>query len=128
QRAGARPRLLPAGPGRAGTPAVPPVPRPRFPAAGRDHLGEPQVTVVWTPPLDEEAARWQALADRLGRERFAPLAPELDRDQRYPWETIEALVEHRFTGLFLPAQWGGVGASLTTTVAAVEALGRHCSS
>jgi len=86
------------------------------------------VTVVWTPPLDEEAARWQALADRLGRERFAPLAPELDRDQRYPWETIEALVEHRFTGLFLPAQWGGVGASLTTTVAAVEALGRHCSS
>lgn len=86
------------------------------------------MTVIWNPPLDEAAARWQALADRLGRERFAPLAPELDRDQRYPWETIEALVENKFTGLFLPTQWGGQGANLATTVAAVETLGTHCSS
>ncbi|HYG43387.1 MAG TPA: acyl-CoA dehydrogenase family protein [Bordetella sp.] len=86
------------------------------------------MTVIWNPLLDETATRWQALADRLGRERFAPLAPLLDRDQRYPWETIEALVEHKFTGLFLPRQWGGQGENLTTTVAAVETLGTHCSS
>jgi alkylation response protein AidB-like acyl-CoA dehydrogenase len=86
------------------------------------------VTVIWTPSLDDAATRWQQLADRLGRERFAPLAPELDRDQRYPWETIEALVAHRFTGLFLPTQWGGEGQSLTATVAAVETLGMHCAS
>jgi alkylation response protein AidB-like acyl-CoA dehydrogenase len=86
------------------------------------------VTVLWNPALDEAATRWQALADRLGRERFAPLAPELDRDQRYPWETIEALVEHKFTGLFLPTAWGGEGQSLTATVAAVETLGMHCAS
>ena len=86
------------------------------------------MTVLWQPTLDESAARWQALAERLGRERFAPLAPELDRDQRYPWETIEALVEHRFVGLFLPRQWGGEGASLVATVAAVETLGTHCAS
>jgi alkylation response protein AidB-like acyl-CoA dehydrogenase len=86
------------------------------------------VTVLWKPALDEAATKWQALAERLGRERFAPLAPELDRDQRYPWETIEALVEHKFTGLFLPTQWGGEGQSLTATVAAVETLGTHCAS
>lgn len=86
------------------------------------------MTVIWKPQLDESARKWQILADGLGRERFAPLAPELDRDQRYPWETIEALVEHKFTGLFLPEEWGGQGASLTATVAAVETLGTHCSS
>ncbi len=86
------------------------------------------MTVIWTPPLDETASRWQALANRLGRERFAPLAFELDRDQRYPWETIQALVENKFTGLFLPRQWGGEGASLVSTVAAVETLGTHCAS
>lgn len=86
------------------------------------------MTVLWQPTLDESATSWQALAERLGRERFAPLAPELDRDQRYPWETIEALVEHRFVGLFLPRQWGGEGASLVATVAAVETLGTHCAS
>ena len=86
------------------------------------------MTVLWKPALDEAATTWQALADRLGRERFGPLAPELDRDQRYPWETIEALVEHKFTGLFLPTAWGGEGQSLTATVAAVETLGMHCAS
>ena len=86
------------------------------------------MTVIWKPDLDEAAAKWQALADRLGRERFAPLAPELDREQRYPWETIKALVEHRFTGLFLPREFGGEGQSLVATVAAVETLGAHCAS
>lgn len=86
------------------------------------------MTVIWKPSLDDTAARWQALADRLGRERFGPLAEELDREQRYPWETIEALVEHKFTGLFLPRAFGGQGQNLVTTVAAVEALGTHCAS
>lgn len=86
------------------------------------------MTVIWKPTLDETAAKWQALADRLGRERFGPLAEELDREQRYPWETIDALVEHKFTGLFLPRDYGGQGQNLVTTVAAVETLGTHCAS
>jgi alkylation response protein AidB-like acyl-CoA dehydrogenase len=86
------------------------------------------MTVIWKPTLDDAAAKWQALADRLGRERFGPLAEELDREQRYPWETIEALVEHKFTGLFLPRDHGGQGQNLVATVAAVEALGTHCAS
>jgi alkylation response protein AidB-like acyl-CoA dehydrogenase len=86
------------------------------------------VTILWQPKLDSVSTAWRDLSDRLGREHFAPLAPELDREQRYPWETIERLVEHKFTGLFLPKAWGGEGQSLTTTVAAVEMLGTHCSS
>jgi len=86
------------------------------------------MSVIWKPALDDNSTQWQALADRLGRERFAPLAEELDREQRYPWETIEALVEHKFTGLFLPREFGGEGQSLQTTVAAVETLGAHCAS
>ncbi len=86
------------------------------------------MTVIWQPSLDADAQRWQTLADDLGASHCAPLAAELDRDQRYPWETIAKLVEHGFTGLFLPKQWGGQGASLTATVAAVETLGAHCAS
>lgn len=86
------------------------------------------MTVIWKPTLDDNASRWQALADRLGRERFGPLAEELDREQRYPWETIAALVDNKFTGLFLPRDYGGQGQNLVTTVAAVETLGTHCSS
>ncbi len=86
------------------------------------------MTVIWKPTLDDTAAKWQALADKLGRERFGLLAEELDREQRYPWETVEALVKHKFTGLFLPRDYGGEGQNLVTTVAAVETLGTHCAS
>ena len=86
------------------------------------------MSLIWKPTLDAAASKWQALADTLGREQFAPLAEELDREQRYPWETIKTLVAHRFTGLFLPRDYGGEGQSLTATVAAVETLGMHCAS
>lgn len=86
------------------------------------------MSVIWQPQLDEKSKQWQQLADQLGRERFGPLAEELDREQRYPWETIQALVEHKFTGLFLPRDYGGEGQSLTATVAAVETFGSYCSS
>src|SRR5437667_10057766 len=87
-----------------------------------------RMAVIWEPALTEEAARWQEIAARLTRENFAPLAEELDREQRYPWESVRRLVEHNLAGLFIPAAYGGQGASLTATTAVVEAIGSGCSS
>src|SRR6266508_5402655 len=86
------------------------------------------MTVIWQPVLSEEARRWRAAADRVTQEHFAPLAEELDREQRYPWENVRALVEHDLAGLFLPKEYGGQGASLSATVAVVEAIGTGCAS
>ncbi len=86
------------------------------------------MTVVWQPVLSEEAERWRTVADRVTREHFAPLAEELDRDQRYPWENVRRLVEHNLAGLFIPRKHGGQGASLTATVAVVEAIATGCAS
>src|SRR5262249_1778460 len=86
------------------------------------------MAVIWEPVLDEDAARWRDVAARLTKEHFAPLAEELDRDGRYPTENVRRLVEHRLTGLFIPRAYGGEGASLTATVAVVEAVGAGCSS
>src|SRR5438034_5826674 len=87
-----------------------------------------RMAVIWEPALAEEAARWQQIAARLTRELFGPLAGELDREQRYPWENVRRLVEHKLAGLFIPAAYGGQGASLTATAAVVEAIGTGCSS
>jgi len=86
------------------------------------------MALIWEADLDPEAARWRDLADGLGRGRFAGLAAELDRAQRYPWENVAALVEHGLAGMFIPQAHGGQGASLTATVAVVEAIGTHCAS
>jgi len=82
--------------------------------------------VVWEPRLDAEAARWRRLAGELTRRHFAPLADEIDRDQRYPRESIPVLVEHRLAGMFLPREHGGEGASLTALAAVTEAVAEGC--
>jgi alkylation response protein AidB-like acyl-CoA dehydrogenase len=86
------------------------------------------MSVIWQPSLDGEARKWNDLATRLTAESFEPLAAELDRDQRYPWESIKVLVDSKLAGLFIPAAYEGVGASLTATVAAVETIGTGCAS
>lgn len=86
------------------------------------------MTVIWQPALDAEAQRWQSLAAGLSDEHFAPLADELDREQRYPWENVRRLVDNNLAGLFIPKAYGGEGASLTSTVAVVERVGSSCSS
>jgi alkylation response protein AidB-like acyl-CoA dehydrogenase len=86
------------------------------------------MTVIWQPVLSKEAKRWRAVADRLTQEHFAPLAEELDREQRYPWENVRRLVEHNLAGLFIPKEYGGQGADLSATVAVVETIGTGCAS
>jgi alkylation response protein AidB-like acyl-CoA dehydrogenase len=86
------------------------------------------MTVIWTPEIDAETRAWRDRAEQLARKHFAPLAEELDREQRYPWENIRLLVDSDLAGLFIPKDCGGQGASLTTTVAVVETIGTQCSS
>src|SRR5262245_8042101 len=86
------------------------------------------MAVIWEPALAPDAARWRDIAARLTKEYFAPLAAEIDREGRYPTENVRRLVEHGLTGLFIPRAYGGQGASLTATVAVVEAVGAGCSS
>ena len=86
------------------------------------------MAVIWEPPLDPEGRTWVGLADELTREHFAPLAEELDREQRYPWESVARLVESGLAGLFVPRRYGGQGASFATTCAVIERISRGCAS
>jgi alkylation response protein AidB-like acyl-CoA dehydrogenase len=85
-------------------------------------------SVIWEPELPPEAEKWHRVAQTLTTDHFAGLAEELDRDSRYPWENLKKLVESKLAGLFIPAAYGGAGASLTATVATIETIGTGCSS
>lgn len=86
------------------------------------------MSVIWEPKLDVEGEKWVGLAALLTKEHFAPLAEELDRDQRYPWENVEKLVASGLAGLFVAQQYGGKGASFETTCAVIETVSRGCAS
>jgi len=86
------------------------------------------MSVIWSPKLNDADQQWRELADRLSRDHFAPLAAELDREQRYPHEHVEVMRREGLLGLFLPEAHGGAGASLTALCAVAERIARDCAS
>lgn len=83
---------------------------------------------LWNPALGEAAATWQRKARALTAQAFAPLAEEIDRNQRYPIEHLPRLLDAKISGMFVPKEFGGEGASLTSVVAVVEAVAEGCAS
>lgn len=86
------------------------------------------MAVVWSPTLEAPEQKWLDTARDLSTRYFTPLAAELDRDQRYPTENVEKLVESGLAGLFVPGRFGGAGASFVTTCAVIEEVSRACAS
>src|SRR6056297_2879750 len=86
------------------------------------------MSIIWSPKLDAGAQAWRDTAAALTREQFEPLADELDREQRYPWESIDAMVKSGLAGVFIPKAYGGQGAPLSATIAAVEEVATGCAS
>ncbi|MYN14446.1 acyl-CoA dehydrogenase [Pusillimonas sp. TS35] len=86
------------------------------------------MAVIWEPQLDEDAVQWRDIARGLGAKYFQPLAHAIDQDQRYPVEHLEPLRQSGVSGMFLPKAYGGGGSSLTSLVAAVEAIAESCGS
>ena len=86
------------------------------------------MAVVWSPELDDDGRKWLNTAKELAERHFAPLAEELDREQRYPDENVALLVESGLAGIFVPARFGGAGASFATTCAVIEEVSRACAS
>jgi acyl-CoA dehydrogenase len=67
-------------------------------------------------------------AEEIGNDVAEGCADEVDRLSRYPVETIDALRGAGGLGALVPEEWGGSGATLDVTSAAVAAISRHCAS
>ncbi|MCA9512913.1 MAG: acyl-CoA dehydrogenase family protein [Myxococcota bacterium] len=74
--------------------------------------------------LSEERASVLASADRLARERLAPLAPRMDADEWWPPEVFPLLGQSGFLGVTAPAELGGAGLDLFASGLVAQAFGR----
>jgi len=61
-------------------------------------------------------------------ERVAPVAEELDRDHRFPYEIVAELAELGLMGMTIPEEYGGAGTDTVSYAIAVEELTRVDSS
>ena len=64
----------------------------------------------------------------FARERVAPLAEELDRESRFPYELVAELAELGLMGIPVPEEYGGAGGDTVAYALAVEELTRVDSS
>ena len=82
--------------------------------------------------MNYELSDEQELLRRTVREfaetRVAPVAEELDREERFPYELVAALAELGLMGIPIPEEYGGAGADTVSYAIAIEELTRIDSS
>lgn len=66
-------------------------------------------------------------AHHIGATIAAPAAESVDRESRFPSEGIGALRQARMLSAFIPAEYGGMGCSISDLSAICTALGQYCS-
>ena len=65
---------------------------------------------------------------QFAREKVAPVAEELDREKRFPYELVTELAELGLMGMTIPEDYGGAGADTVSYAICVEELTRIDSS
>ena len=60
----------------------------------------------------------------FARQEIAPVAEELDREKRFPYEIVEKLGELGLMGIPFPEEYGGAGGDSLAYALAVEELAR----
>jgi short/branched chain acyl-CoA dehydrogenase len=78
--------------------------------------------------LSEEHELLRATVREFAEERIAPVAEELDREHRFPYDLIAGLAELGLLGIPIPEEYGGSGADTLSYTIAVEELTRVDSS
>jgi short-chain 2-methylacyl-CoA dehydrogenase len=78
--------------------------------------------------LDEEHELVRRTVRDFAEQRVAPVAEELDRDARFPYELVAELADLGLMGMTIPEEYGGAGADTLAYAIAVEELTRVDSS
>lgn len=72
--------------------------------------------------------KWVSTAEELARAVLAPHADDVDRQGRWPSESLAALGASGLLGLTLPRTYGGAQEGATTFAAVTRVLAEHCAS
>ncbi|TAN54444.1 MAG: acyl-CoA dehydrogenase family protein, partial [Betaproteobacteria bacterium] len=76
--------------------------------------------------LSEEQRSLAELAERLGREEFAPKAARWDRNHEYPHANVAVLRRAGLLGMTIPQRFGGPERPLIDAVLAIERIAKYC--
>ena len=78
--------------------------------------------------LGDEQKMIQAVAREFAEKAVRPIASDIDREARFPRETVRRMGELGLMGIFIPEECGGSGGDTVAYSLAVEELARVCAS
>ncbi|MGZ8739288.1 MAG: acyl-CoA dehydrogenase family protein, partial [Gaiellaceae bacterium] len=78
--------------------------------------------------LDSEHELVRSTVRDFAQQRVAPVAEELDRESRFPYDLVDELAELGLMGMTIPHEYGGAGADTLSYALAIEELTRIDSS
>jgi butyryl-CoA dehydrogenase len=78
--------------------------------------------------LSAEQQMIQALAREFAETAIKPIAAEIDREARFPHETVKRMGELGLMGIAIPERWGGSGVDAVASVLALEEIAKACGS
>ena len=78
--------------------------------------------------LDQEHELVRSTVRAFAQEQVAPVAEELDRESRFPYDLVGELAELGLMGMTIPEEYGGGGADTVSYAIAIEELTRVDSS
>jgi len=78
--------------------------------------------------LTDEQQMVQTMAREFAEGEIAPIAGEIDREARYPHETVKRMGELGLMGIVIPEKWGGAGAGAVAYTLALIEIAKACGS
>ena len=76
--------------------------------------------------LSSDELKLQARARAFATEVVRPRAAEIDAQEQYPWDIVQALTDARFVGMTIPEALGGQGRSFLDAVLVIEEMAKCC--
>lgn len=76
--------------------------------------------------LTKEQQMVRDVVREFAENEVKPLAAEIDRDARYPKETVEQMAKYNMLGIMFPKELGGAGADEISYVITIEEIAKKC--
>jgi butyryl-CoA dehydrogenase len=78
--------------------------------------------------LTDEQRMIQAVAREFAEKEVRPIAAEIDREARFPRETVARMGQLGLLGVLVPEAWGGSAGDMVGYAVALEEIARACAS
>jgi alkylation response protein AidB-like acyl-CoA dehydrogenase len=76
--------------------------------------------------LNADQAALRDAVRELAQDKIAPRAAEIDQSGEFPWDVVELLRDHDFFAAPFPAEYGGLGADMISSLLVIDELSRVC--